>query len=171
MIRHPPTPEVNREGWWTREHALIVVLVVATALLLFLCWQLVQPFLTPIAWALALAVVAHPLHSWIARKIEQAGPRRRSRGVRHRADHRRPGGLCREQHRARGDDGREGVQAGMEDGKWREQLAQNPHIGGALATIEQQGNLGSQAQGMAGRSASAPLKRWPVQRGLLSSCC
>ncbi len=63
----------NREGWWTHDHALVIVLVAATALLLILCWQLVQPFMGPIAWAFALAVVAHPLHGWIARRIDKPG--------------------------------------------------------------------------------------------------
>lgn len=68
------TPQqVNREAWWTREHALIVVLVAATALLLFLCWKLVQPFLDPIAWAIALAVISFPLHRWIARRVKKPG--------------------------------------------------------------------------------------------------
>lgn len=67
-----PQP-VNREAWWTREHALIVVLVAATALLLFLCWKLVQPFLDPIAWAIALAVIAYPLHRWIAKRVSKPG--------------------------------------------------------------------------------------------------
>ena len=42
-------------------------------LLLVLCWRLVQPFAAPLAWALALAVVAHPLHGWIARRIKAPG--------------------------------------------------------------------------------------------------
>lgn len=142
------TPEANREGWWTREHALIVVLVVATALLLFLCWRLVQPFLTPMAWALALAVVAHPLHSWIAGKFDKPGL---------------AAGLAvfvvaliivapivfvgntivQEAAAAV-----KAIQAGVEDGTWREQLMRNPHFGGAYAAIEAQGSVGSQVQGM-----------------------
>jgi predicted PurR-regulated permease PerM len=35
----------------------------------YLCWLLALPFLQAITWALALAVVAHPLHRWISRKI------------------------------------------------------------------------------------------------------
>jgi predicted PurR-regulated permease PerM len=59
----------NREGWWTRDHALIVVLVATTTLLLFLCALLIKPFFGPIAWAIALAVVANPFHRWIASKV------------------------------------------------------------------------------------------------------
>ena len=43
------------------------------ALLLILCWQLVQPFMGPVAWAFALAVVGHPLHGWIARRVDKPG--------------------------------------------------------------------------------------------------
>jgi predicted PurR-regulated permease PerM len=43
--------------------------MVATALAFFLCYLLARPFLPAATWALALAVVAHPLHEWIARRI------------------------------------------------------------------------------------------------------
>jgi predicted PurR-regulated permease PerM len=39
-----------------------VGLLLLTGLALYLCWLLARPFLSAIAWALALAVVAHPLH-------------------------------------------------------------------------------------------------------------
>ena len=52
---------------------LVIVLFVATAILLLLCWQLARPFITPLAWALALAVVAHPLHGWLANQIKKSG--------------------------------------------------------------------------------------------------
>jgi predicted PurR-regulated permease PerM len=58
-------------GWLTRERALVLVLIIATALAFYLCYRLVRPFLPALAWALALAVVAHPLHRWIARRIHQ----------------------------------------------------------------------------------------------------
>lgn len=141
-------PPVNREGWWTREHALIVVLVVATTLLLFLCWLLVQPFLTPIAWALALAVVAHPLHTWIARKMDKPGL---AAGIAVFAIALiivAPVAFVGNSIVKEATTVVKTVQGALEDGTWREQLARNPHFGRALAAIEQHGNLGSQAQGM-----------------------
>ncbi|HMF79449.1 MAG TPA: AI-2E family transporter [Bryobacteraceae bacterium] len=45
-------------GKQIRDAALLLL----TGLALFLCWLLAKPFLTAIAWALALAVVAYPLH-------------------------------------------------------------------------------------------------------------
>lgn len=146
----PSDQPVNREGWWTRDHALVVVLVGATALLLALCWRLVHPFLTPIAWALALAVVAHPMHGWLARRIKHPGI---AAGVAvflialvlvalatfvgHSVVKEAVAGA-------------QTIQAGLDSGQWRAQLAANPRLGGVLTTLEQQANLGGQIHGMAG---------------------
>jgi predicted PurR-regulated permease PerM len=141
---------VNHEGWWTRDHSLIVVLVGSTGVLLVLCWQLVQPFLTPIAWALALAVVAHPLHRWIARRIKQPGIAAGlavfliaiallalASFVGH--------SMLKEAAAAA-----QAIQTGLDSGQWRAQLAANPRLGGALTALEQQVNLAGQLHGMAG---------------------
>src|SRR5688500_9474022 len=61
----------DRKGWWTRDHALVVVLVVATAILLYLCWLIAKPFMGPIAWALALAIIARPVHCWMVRRMKK----------------------------------------------------------------------------------------------------
>ena len=57
------------ENWLTRERLLVLVLVAATALVAWLCWRLVKPFVPAITWALVLAVLAHPLHERLARRI------------------------------------------------------------------------------------------------------
>jgi predicted PurR-regulated permease PerM len=53
------------EPWLSRDRALALVLITATALALFLCYLLVRPFLPALAWALALAVVTHPVYTWL----------------------------------------------------------------------------------------------------------
>jgi len=138
---------VNREGWWTREHALIVVLVVATALLFVLCWLLVQPFLSAIAWALALAVVAHPLHGWIERRIDKpsfaAGLAVFAIALLIVAPVIFVGNsIVQEATKSV-----KAVQASMEDGKWREQLARSPRLANAFSAIEEPAT--QQLQGMA----------------------
>jgi len=45
-------------GRYVRDGALLLL----TGIALYLCWLLARPFLTGITWALALAVVAYPLH-------------------------------------------------------------------------------------------------------------
>lgn len=56
--------------WLTRERAITLVLVAATASTIYVCYRLALPFLAAITWALALAVVAHPLHERISRRIK-----------------------------------------------------------------------------------------------------
>jgi predicted PurR-regulated permease PerM len=64
-----PDPE---SGWLSRERVLALVLLIATALAVYVCYQLTRPFLPALAWALALAVVAHPLHTWLERRLQRA---------------------------------------------------------------------------------------------------
>jgi predicted PurR-regulated permease PerM len=64
--RAAEAPE-NESGWLTRERVLALILLVATGLVFYLCYLLIYPFLTALAWALALAVIALPLY----RRIKQ----------------------------------------------------------------------------------------------------
>lgn len=59
VTRHTTDKE---NGWLSRERALALALVVASGIAFYLCYRLVLPFLPALAWALALAVIAHPLH-------------------------------------------------------------------------------------------------------------
>lgn len=47
-----------------------LILIVLTALAIYLCFLLARPFLPALAWALSLAVVSYPLHRAIARKMK-----------------------------------------------------------------------------------------------------
>ena len=47
--------------------ALFLITVVALAL----CFLLVRPFVTPLTWALALAIVVMPVHRWIERRVRR----------------------------------------------------------------------------------------------------
>ncbi len=60
-----PPPEFHP----AREHVRLAVLALVSALAAYLCWRLLQPFVAPMTWALVLAVVAHPLHEAIARRV------------------------------------------------------------------------------------------------------
>lgn len=52
-------------GWSLRD----LVLLAATATVFYLCWVLARPFLAPITWAFALAVVGRPVHVRLMRKL------------------------------------------------------------------------------------------------------
>lgn len=46
-----------------------IMLLFVTGISLSLCWVLARPFLAPMTWALALAIVAHPLHAQLERRL------------------------------------------------------------------------------------------------------
>jgi predicted PurR-regulated permease PerM len=56
-------------GWLTRERLLVLTLLAATAVAFYLCYLITRPFLSALAWALALAIIAHPLQDWIAQRL------------------------------------------------------------------------------------------------------
>ncbi len=61
-LKQPQPPQPRHDPWLTRERLLMLVLVGATAIVGWLCWWLVKPFVPAIIWALVLTVLAHPLH-------------------------------------------------------------------------------------------------------------
>ena len=141
---------VNRDAWWTRDHVLVIVLFVATGILLVLCWQLVRPFINPLAWALALAVVAHPLHGWLAHRIKKPGL---AAGIAVFAIAVVLAALVifvGQSLVISIASGSQTFQSFFQTGQWREQLARIPWLGSLLASLEQQVNLGGQLQSMAG---------------------
>lgn len=44
------------------------ILVAAIGVAFYLCWMMLRPFLAVITWGAALAILAHPLHTWLARR-------------------------------------------------------------------------------------------------------
>jgi predicted PurR-regulated permease PerM len=57
----------------TRERATALALIMATAIAIYLCYLIMRPFLSVLVWALALAVVALPLHKFVSRYIRKDG--------------------------------------------------------------------------------------------------
>jgi predicted PurR-regulated permease PerM len=49
--------------WW--------LLLLVTAVLLFLCWRMVQPFLNVILWATVLVILFYPVHKRLLQRIRQ----------------------------------------------------------------------------------------------------
>ena len=58
----PSQPVSNQR--WTRG----VVLGACAALLLYLCWRILLPFLPALCWAFALALIVHPVYAWLLRR-------------------------------------------------------------------------------------------------------
>ncbi len=55
-----------KQGQW-------LVLVVATAAAIYLCWRMVQPFVNVLLWAAVLTIVSAPVYAFVARKSKRPG--------------------------------------------------------------------------------------------------
>jgi predicted PurR-regulated permease PerM len=144
-----PAAISNREGWWSRDHALVIVLAVATALLLYVCWLVTRPFLGPLAWALALAVVAHPLHTWIASRIANQSLSAAVTVALIAIVIVTPAIFVVHSIVREAETGLKTIQATVQSGAWREQLTKHPQLSSALQALDQQASLGAQVQGIA----------------------
>jgi predicted PurR-regulated permease PerM len=57
-------------AWFTSERIMVLLLAVITAFFFYLSYQLVLPFLPALTWAVAIAVVAYPVHAWMQRRLK-----------------------------------------------------------------------------------------------------
>jgi predicted PurR-regulated permease PerM len=62
-----PAAKVSRP--FSRDRVRSVILFTFTAITVILCLGLAAPFVPAITWSLALAVVAHPLHAWVEKRL------------------------------------------------------------------------------------------------------
>jgi len=59
-------PESDMESdWGSRNHVHTLVLMAITVIGIYLCYLMALPFRSPLAWALALAVLFAPVHGWL----------------------------------------------------------------------------------------------------------
>src|SRR5688500_1307857 len=63
-----PRTTVAPAGVLSRQRVHALAVIGATLLGVYLCYRLVEPFLPALAWGLALAVVAYPIHKVICRR-------------------------------------------------------------------------------------------------------
>ena len=70
-----PTAEEEEEAddWATRSHVQTLVLMVATALGFYLCYRLTIPFLSPLTWAVTLAILFTPFQRRVESRIRHPG--------------------------------------------------------------------------------------------------
>lgn len=149
-------PELAADGFWSRERVLLLVLAAATVLLIYLCWLLARPFLAPLAWALALGLVARPVHVWIARRV---GNRSLSAALATTVIALviiAPAAFVAHQLAREASAGLTAVHDQLESGAWRAQLAQSPRLARLVSAIEQQGDIAGHLQ-TAAREAAGRL--------------
>ena len=64
-----PATNTATAGVLSRQRVHALALIAATLLGVYLCYRLIEPFLPALAWGLALAVVAYPIHKAICRRV------------------------------------------------------------------------------------------------------
>lgn len=57
----------------TRDRLKVIVLAVATAIVVYLCYLLMAAFLPALVWAGALAVMGRPIHKWVTNRVKLDG--------------------------------------------------------------------------------------------------
>ncbi|MBL8215311.1 MAG: AI-2E family transporter [Bryobacterales bacterium] len=63
------SPPVQAEPPLTRDRLSSVALIIVTAIGVVLCLAVTAPFVPALTWAVALAVLANPVHKWVRRKV------------------------------------------------------------------------------------------------------
>lgn len=137
-------------GWLTRERALALVLLAATALAVYVCYLLARPFLPALAWALALAVVAHPIYEWLHKRLGRpslaAGLAVAVVAVIIIA----PAIFITQRLVREAVGGAQAVASEIESGHWRAAVADSPRLSEALSWVEEQINVDEGLRRLAG---------------------
>jgi predicted PurR-regulated permease PerM len=142
-------PNDQEAGWWTREHILVLVLIAATALLVVLCWLIARPFLGPLAWALALAVVAHPLHSWIKHRIARHNLAAFLAVIVIAALIAGPAFFVMQSIVREAGARLQQIETVVKSGEWRRAIERDPRLAPGLKVLERQFDFGGQIQTLA----------------------
>lgn len=62
------TPRTETPAWFNRERVRSLGFIGVTVLVAYLCYLVARPFIPALAWAVALAVIAYPIHSRLLRR-------------------------------------------------------------------------------------------------------
>ena len=122
----------GEDGWLTRERALVLVLVVVTAVVFYICYRLALPFVPALAWALALAVIAPPLHERIKRRFNRDGIAAALAVLVVTFIIIAPTIFVGRQIAREAAASVEKIRGGMAEGRWREAVERNPRLAPAL---------------------------------------
>lgn len=143
------TPPDDRDGIWTRDRALVLVLITATALLLLVCGLLIHPFFGSISWAIALAVIAHPLHRWLAGRIGKPSLAAAIAVVVIAVVIVAPAIFVGHNVVTEAAKGVQAIQSGFDEGKLQDQFSKHSRFGSVYSSLDQQMNLSGQLHGFA----------------------
>jgi predicted PurR-regulated permease PerM len=148
----------SEEGWWSREHASVLALFAVTTLALYLCYLLARPFLSSLAWALALAIVAHPLYERIAKRIRHENIAAGLAVVIVAITIVAPTILIGQQLVQQAGTGLEAIKKGLSEGNWQARLDRSPLPKSLRQWIEKQVDLGGEAPPQATTAVASGAK-------------
>lgn len=140
---------VEEHGWLSRDRVMAMVLIAATILAFYLCYLVLSPFLASLAFALSLAVVAHPAHAWIAHRVRNPGL---AAGLTVAAVVLLiviPTILLMQSVVSEGMAASKMAQEEFGEGRWRQTIADNPQLARIYGWLEGQIDLGSAVQQVA----------------------
>src|SRR5688572_26344843 len=138
--------QTSDEGWLTRERVLAVFLIAITIGVIYLCYLLIVPFVPAITWAVALAVVAYPLHEKLLRRFDH---RSLAAGLTVMAVTLTlvvPIALVVRQIGAEAMASVEALDKEVDSGRWLKAIERNPQLAPALKWIQREVNVREQAE-------------------------
>ncbi len=131
-----------------RDRVQSLVLAVATALGIFLCYRLAVPFLPAVAWALALAILFAPFQRWLEAKLKRpslaAGVAVLVIGLMVVV----PATFVGQRLVQQAAQGAEAIEAKISSGEWRQALDAQPRLAALAYRIEQQIDLPGTIKGI-----------------------
>ncbi|MEJ7670181.1 MAG: hypothetical protein WKH97_15930 [Casimicrobiaceae bacterium] len=151
-----PSPRVGLGQAFTRERILLLVLIGITAIVFYLCSRLTEPFIPALTWALALAVIGHPLHDWLRRGLHQESVVAALAVFAVTAILVIPVTLIVQQISQDAVSGISNIAGSVADGRWREALGRNPRFAPVFDWLQREFDVEAQvkrmAEGGAGRA-------------------
>ena len=147
-------PHVAEGAWPPRERMLTLVLLAATAIAFYVCYRLALPLLPAITWALALAVVAQPLHSRLLKLLGSPNLSAALSLLVVAVLVVAPGVFLARQLIGEAGRGLEALKAQTEEGRWRAALEANPGLARAVNLVAPDADVRGAAERMAGSAGS-----------------
>ncbi|HVK40025.1 MAG TPA: AI-2E family transporter [Candidatus Kapabacteria bacterium] len=135
---------------FTTDRVLTLALLIATALAFYLCWLIAKPFMPALAWAVALAVVGTPMHRWIRRRIRNEGVAAGAAVTAIAIVVVAPAFFLLQRVVMEGTEAVTALKREVETGAFRQQLMQNPQMAQVVTFVEENFDLASSLQQVAG---------------------
>jgi len=133
----------------------LAALIAATAITMYLCYRVIQPFLPAVIWAIALAIVALPLHRWFDRRLQHRTLAASLSVLVITLTLVIPVVIITQRVVTEATSAVRALNSPEYRGRLTRELGKHPRVGRAIEWVQQQVNVGEQAQTVAGKAGSA----------------